>query len=406
MKIILMAWRNLWSNRKRTIITAASLYFAVVFAIITRSMQLGTYDVMIDGAVKAYSGYIQIQDSMFFKENSLDYLIPYDESFASSIDSVPGVFSALPRLETFSLVSNGTKTKVVVLQGINPVSDNAMTGMSKHLISGEYLDSLSDGVLVSSRLATYLNVKLGDTLVLISQGYQGATAANQYPIRGIVRIPSPALDNKLIIMNLWQIQDFANAYDMVTSVAINIKDKNDIDQVADVLKAHFQNSSLQVLKWTDLDKVLKQQIESDNSSGIIMLIILYMVIFFGILGTIIMMTSERIREFGVMRALGMKSSKMILMMLFETLFIGLLGILSGVITTTPIIAYFMHHPIRLGGEMAQAFEVYGIEPVMAFSPDPLIFINQIYIVFVLMIITLIYPVAKLIKLNIINSLRG
>lgn len=401
-----MAWRNLWRNKKRTIITAASLYFAVVFAINMRSMQLGTYDIMIDGAVKSYSGYIQIQDSLYFQEKSFDDLMSYDENLVNKIKSVPGVVSVLPRLETFSLASTGNKTKGVLIQGIDPETDDAMTGLSKRLISGSYLSSSSDGILVSSRLAVYLGVSIGDTIVLISQGYQGATAADQYPVQGIVKIPSPILDNKLIIMNLTQAQEFTNAYDLVTSIAINIEDKDQMDDIANTLKVKLDGTSLKVLRWIDMDKVLKQQIESDNISGIIMLVILYMVIFFGILGTIIMMTSERMREFGVIVAVGMNRFKMALMLLYETIFIGLLGLVAGIITTIPIVIYFIDNPIHLSGDAAKASEIYGMEPVMAYSGDPQIFLNQFYIVLILMLISLIYPVIKLLKLNVINALRG
>ncbi len=406
MKIVIMAWRNLWRNKKRTLITAASLYFAVVFAIIMRSMQLGTYDIMIDGAVKSYSGYIQVQDSLYFEEKSFDDLMVYDSNLDSIITSTPNVISALPRLETFSLASTGKKTKGVIVQGIVPETDDLMTGMSRHLQAGEFLSADDRSILVSNRLASFLRVSVGDTVVLISQGYQGATAADQFPIKGIVKIPSPLLDNKLIVMPLALAQEFTNAYDLVTSVAVNIQEKQVMEDVWGDLSEKLQDTHLQVLRWTDMDKALKQQIESDDASGVIMLAILYMVIFFGILGTIIMMTSERLREFGVMAAVGMHRSRMVVMMLLETVFIGLLGLVAGSITAIPIIAYYLDHPIRLGGDMAEAYEIYGVEPVMAFSADPMIFVNQFITVLILMLITLIYPVLKLSKLNIINALRG
>jgi putative ABC transport system permease protein len=373
-----MAWRNLWRNKKRTFITAGSIYFAVVFAIIMRSMQIGTYDVMIEGAVKSYSGFIQIQDSLFFEEKSLDDLIYFDEELQSIPDSIPGVISALPRLETFSLASTGNKTKGVILQGIDAELDDEMTGLSRHLTSGNYLNPNQNGILVSSRLATYLGVSVGDTVILLSQGFQGATAADMYPVCGIVKIPSPLLDNKLILMNLHQAQEFANAYDMVSSIALNIEDKNQMDEIVADLQHKLEGSTLRALRWTDMDKALKQQIESDDVSGQFMLAILYMVIFFGILGTIIMMTSERLREFAVMASVGMGRLRMIMMMLVETILMGLLGLLMGTLSALPIILYYLNNPIQLSGEMAEAYEVYGIEPVLAVSNQAIYFLQSVH----------------------------
>jgi len=406
MNLIKMAWRNLWRNRRRTLITAASLYFAIVFAIMMRSMQLGTYNLMIDSAVKSYSGYIQIMDSTYWLDKTIDDMMVFDDSVERKITSVPGVVSVLPRLETFTLISSGTKTKGAMIQGIVPERDDEMTGMSKHLVDGKYISSDSKGVVLSSRLASFLGVTVGDTVVMISQGYHGVSAADQYPVQGILKVPVPTLDNKLVIMPLNLVRDFTTAEGLVTSVAINIDDKENMDAVAAALTKTLAGTSLEVLKWTEMNKVLKQQIEGDNASGIIMLGILYMVIFFGILGTIIMMTSERIREFGVMTAVGMKRFKILIMMMLETILIGIIGLLAGVITTIPFIVYYMENPIRIGGEMAKAYEAYGIEPLMGFSGDPLIIINQFYTVLLLMILTLAYPVIKIARLNIINALRG
>ena len=401
-----MAWRNIWRNKRRTLIAAASLYFAIVLAILMRSMQLGTYDLMIDNAVKSYSGYIQIQDSAYWQDKSIDDMMEDSDELEAAIQNTKGVISVLPRLESFSLISSGNKTKGAIIQGINPEKDDAMTGLSKHLVSGAYIQGDSKGILVSSRLASFLGTRVGDTLVMISQGYHGMSAADQYPVIGIVKIPQPQLDNKLIIMPIDLAQDFTSAYGMITSLAINIDSRAHIDAITEALKGKLAHKNLEVLKWTDMNKALKQQIESDNVSGMVMLAILYIVIFFGILGTIIMMTSERFKEFGVMVAVGMRRMKLVLMMLLETVFIGLVGLLAGIATSIPIIIYYYHHPIHLVGEMAKSYEAYGIEPLMGFSIDPMIIVNQFYTVLLLMVITLIYPVFKISKLNIINALRG
>ena len=129
-------------------------------------------------------------------------MMEYNDELEQKISRISGVVSVLPRLESFSLVSSGNKTKGVIIQGINPEKDDAMTGLSKHLVSGAYIKSDSRGIIVSSRLASFLGTRVGDTLVMISQGYHGASAADQYPVLGIVKIPQPNLDNKLIIMPL------------------------------------------------------------------------------------------------------------------------------------------------------------------------------------------------------------
>jgi ABC-type lipoprotein release transport system permease subunit len=379
--------------------------FAVIFGVVMRSMQLGTYDIMIDSAVRQYSGFIQIQDTAYWKDKTIDDLMLDSVELREEISHLDNVISVLPRLESFALISSGTKTKGAIFQGIDPITDNKMTGIANKLVKGKYLTENDDGILVSYHLASYLEVKVNDTIVLISQGYHGVTSADIFPIRGIVKIPNPKLDRLLIIGAIHKAQEFYGAEGMLTSMVINIPSKNDIDEVMPKVQEMIQSKHLKVLSWTDMNPELKQQIEADNGSGKVMLLILYVVVFFGILGTIIMMTAERQKEFAVMVSLGMRKSYLSVIVLIETLFLGMLGAIMGAIISEGIIMYYYDSPIQLGGEMKDIYEQFGIEAVLAFSNDIGIIINQFIIVFALLIIAVIYPMIKIKSFKIIDALR-
>ena len=401
-----IAWRNLWRNKRRTLITAASLFVAIFLALIMRSMQLGTYDLMIDSAVRQYSGFIQIQQKDYQEEQTIDESLEYSDSLFNIIGKQKGVVSILPRLESFALASSGSKTKGIILQGIDPANDDKMTGLSSHLVKGVYLKPKDNGVVLAQKLAAYLNLNVGDTVVLLSQGYHGVTAANVFPVRGIVKVPNPTLDKRLIVTSVESAQDFYGAPNMLTSVVVNIKSKQDIDEVMKEIKPFLKNSDLRILSWTDMNKELKQQIETDSGSGVIMLGILYMVVFFGVLGTIIMMTAERQKEFAVMIAVGMQRRRLSILVFIETLFIGIIGIFAGLAAALPIILYYHSTPIRLTGEMAQTYESMGIEPLMGFTTQMDVFVNQFITVFVVLIVALIYPMLKIVYFNLINALKS
>jgi len=405
MEIIKLAWRNIWRNKQRTLITASSLMFAVIFGVVMRSMQLGTYDKMIDSAVRQYSGFIQIQDTAYWKDKTIDDLMFDSIPLRKHIASLDNVISVLPRLESFALISSGTKTKGAIFQGIDPIADNEMTGIANKLIKGKYLTENDDGILVSYHLASYLEVEVNDTIVLISQGYHGITSADIFPVRGIVKIPNPKLDRLLIIGAINKVQEFYGAEGMLTSMVVNIPSRNAIDGVMPKVENMINSNHLKVLSWTDMNPELKQQIEADNGSGKVMLLILYVVVFFGILGTIIMMTAERQKEFAVMVSLGMRKSYLSVIVLIETLFLGMLGAIMGAITSEAIVLYYYDSPIQLGGEMKDIYEQFGIEAVLAFSNDIGIIINQFIIVFVLLIIAVIYPMIKIKSFKIIDALR-
>jgi ABC-type lipoprotein release transport system permease subunit len=151
---------------------------------------------------------------------------------------------------------------------------------------------------------------------------------------------------------------------------------------------------------------LVQQIASDNMGGLIMLAILYMIVGFGIFGTILMMTTERSREFGMLNAVGMTKKRNIVMVMWETVFIALIGVAAGVAAALPLIYYYHVHPIRLSGEAAHVMIDYGIEPVMPFLLDIRLFIVQTAIVLAITAVASLYPVLSIVRMQAIRAMRA
>lgn len=406
MEYFKMAWRNIWRNKRRTTITAAALYLAIVIAIFMRSMQIGTYDIMIDNAVGNYLGFIQLQHPEYQDEKTIDEIIIQPSDLEAKLVEIEGVNALIPRLESFALASSGTKTKPVLLQGVDPVKENVLTRLEKKLVKGNYLKEDDNGVLVSQRLANYLGLNVGDSLILISQGYHGVSAADLFPIRGIIKMPSPILDNKLVIGSLSHVQTFFTAPNRVSSIVVDIDSRKQIDEILPQIKSKIDEEEMVALRWEDIDKALQQQIESDNVGGLVMIFILYTVIFFGLFGTIIMMTSERLREFSVMQAVGMQRGKIVRITAIETLLIGMLALVFGLLSTVPFLSYLNKEPIRMTGEVATAYEQYGLEPLMGFSLEPMLLINQMIIVLVLLFVAMTYPMIKIYSFSLIKTLRG
>ena len=147
-------------------------------------------------------------------------------------------------------------------------------------------------------------------------------------------------------------------------------------------------------------------IEGDNISGLFMLGILYLVVGFGILGTILMTTMERKREFGIMVAVGMHRYKLAIIIFIETVIISIIGIIAGIVASFPLILYFYYHPIPLTGEAADAMLEYNMEPVMPFLMEPGYFVNQSLVVIIITMLTLIYPITVISRFRIINAIKG
>ncbi len=405
MEVIRIAWRNLWRNKRRTLITVASVFFAIWFALIMRSFQLGSYILMVNNIVHAYSGYFQVHAKGYWGDQVLNNAFVFTPELEQKLNAPKGSTGYTVRLESFALASYGMQTKGVMVNGIDPEAENGLTSLRKKMVKGTYLEPADEGVLVSQRLAGYLRLVIGDTLVIIGQGYHGASAAGVFPVRGIVRFPSPDLDSRLIYLSLPAARNLFSAESMVTSIAFNVSDPKLYKEAAASLRKQLDPAVYEVMTWDEMMPDIVQQIRADSASGLIMLGILYMIVGFGIFGTMLMMLNERTREFGMMIAIGMHKSQLMLVLVTETLFLGLLGIVSGLAAAIPPIYYFYIHPIPLTGKLAESTEQMGFEALMPTAWEPSYFIAQSSVVLVIILAVMLLPVMRIRRLKVMNAMR-
>lgn len=405
MKNLMLAWRNIWRNKRRTLITVASIFFGVLLATLMSSMQEGTYSKMIDNVVSFYSGYMQIHHPDYWEDKTIENtFVPTDVLF-TNIDNSDVINRYASRLENFTLISSGENTKGAALIGVEPEAENNITGLSKWISEGTYFTSEQKGVLVAINIATNLNVSVGDSIVLLSQGYHGVTAAAVYPIIGILDFPTSQLDNLGVYIPLKTAQTFYSAPERITSIVIMTNDYNTLNTEKHKLQKSI-GDSYKVLTWDEMDPVTKQMIEGDRAQGVITKGILYILIGFGVFGTVIMMMAERKKELGVLVAIGMKKSRLALVLVYETILIGLVGVGVGFIVSIPIIQMLVSNPIPLTGDAATAYEQFGMEPAIYFGNAFGVFIDQLLIIFSISIVVAIYPLTKILKLQVTKALRG
>ncbi|KAA3615596.1 MAG: ABC transporter permease [Calditrichaeota bacterium] len=400
-----LSWRNLWRNKRRTLIMAASVFFAVILASIMRSGQRGSYSFMIDSSAKIFTGYLQIQGEGFWDNRSLDKSIDIPNQQKELFEQIEEVTSVTPRLESFALLSKGNSTKVAQVIGIDPTAEDEMTGLKSRIIEGSYINAQSDGLLVGKGLASRLKAEIGDSLVLYGMGYHGQTAAAKLPISGIVDLPFEKMDNSIVYLELKNSQHIYGTGNRVTSLSFMISNVRYLDNILTELY-QIIDPDLVVMTWDEMMPELKQNIQVDNISGIIMLIILYVVIGFGVFGTVMMMISERRREFSILISVGMKKKGLIFTTIIETILVSFLGVFAGVIGSLPLLYYLKNNPIYMAGEAAVAYEKLGIEPVMNFSTDEIIFFSQAIAVLIIAIFSAIYPFLFIRKLKPVDGLRA
>ncbi|MCG6189287.1 ABC transporter permease [Maribellus maritimus] len=402
---IKLAWRNLWRNRRRTVIAISSIVFSVLLASWMRSMQEGSYDSMIDNSVKFYSGYLQVQDTAFWEERTIDNGFKASDDLKSKIKNVKDVTLVSERLESFALAADHIHSKPAMVMGIEPEAEDQITKISQKIKRGRFLKSGDKGVVLAEGLAGYLNLNVGDTLVMISQGYHGISANGLFEIIGIMTHPNPDFNKRMVYTDINEAREFYSASGISSSLVVMT---NNHYKVNHIKKGISQILPLEnrVMTWSEMQPELVQLIQSDRGGGIIMLGILYVVIAFGMFSVVMMMVKERKREFGVIHAVGMKKRKLSIVVFLETIMIGLIGCLIGLVISYIFCFYFYNNPLPLTGEMAEAYAQYGMEPYMFFSMKSSLFYNQMILVFFISIFISIFPVTNIHRLKITKAMRA
>ena len=382
-----------------------SIVFAVVLSILLDSVKKGLSDKMKENVVSIYTGYIQIHKNGYWDDRTLENSFELKPALVNDTEANEDLRHVIPRLESFALAASRKYSKGCMIVGIDPEKESGMTALEKKLAKGQYLTPSDKAVLVTEGLASYLKLDVNDTLVLIGQGYRGVSAAGKYVIKGLIKFGSPELNKSLVYLPLKESQHLFAAENKLTALVLSPNNTEKSKEVAGTLASSI-GPDYEVMTWQSMMPELDQIIEGEKRENVIFQIVLYMLIAFGIFGTILMMTLERQYEFGVMVAIGMKNLRLSTMVILENILISISGAMGGILLSIPIVLYLFIYPIRLGGKLAEAYEKFGIEPIFYFSIAPKVFYSQGLVVFFLALFLSLYPFIKIRKLNPVSAMHS
>lgn len=404
--LITLAWRNLWRKKRRTFITVSSVLFATILAILLMSLVSGAKNQMVDSLLRNSTGFLQIQDVLFHGEPSMDHALEYGDEVKGALAAyAEDIHFTVPRIQGFSLASRETGSRGAIVTGIIPEKEDKMNNLSANITEGAMFGPEDDFAVVAEGLARQLGLEIGDTIVLLGQGFQGMTAAGQYRVGGIIRFLMPEQNNAMVYLPLKEAQWFFAAPDRLTNLVIMVEDEGTVHTLAENLRAALDPEWFAVLTWEELMPDFLVAFEARDAQMKIFAWVLYIVVGFGIFGTIVTMVYERLREFGILMSIGLKRIQLAGICLLETLMISFMGVIAGMVFGFPIVYSLYKRPIGLSGELADVMLDMGVEPVFSFALDPGIFLYQGMTVFFIALVVGTYPVQKVFRLNMVNASR-
>ncbi|MCG8606698.1 FtsX-like permease family protein, partial [bacterium] len=356
-KFLSLAWRNIWRNKRRTMITVSAIAFAILMVAITRSLQYGTYDIMESLAVRLYNGEVQMHEKGFHEEQSLNLSLHEDtENWQKLIDAHPKLTIYSRRITSFGLVSSDSASAGALVVGIEPLSEQAITMFSRLVKKGEMLGAEDDHrVLIGSSLARNLQVDVGDSVAVLTQGYRNQLGADLYRVWGIVTVGHAELDRGIMIMPLHNAQELFSLQGRVTQVVFGMSDFRKAQEASKALAAGISNRDLEILSWEEMMPELKQIIVIDNVSGAIYLAFILIVVGMEILNATMMSVIERTHEFGILQSMGMKPRQITGLIFAESVLKILVALSVGFVISLGVVSLLTQYTIPLPTELKEAY---------------------------------------------------
>ena len=340
--LLKIAIRNIFRNKKRSLITLSAVSFGLGALIFLRGFMYGAQRQMVHNITSTLTSDAQIVPKAL--EN-----IYNTNSFIEDPERIRQILKGDRRIEAFServvaggIVSSATTSMATFIVGFDPVQETAI-GSRRAVVRGRLMTKDDEhGAAIGDKMREVMGVEIGDKIVVTAQDYFGALAGEAYRLVGTFETGNDQIDNGTVMILTPTAQRLLSLEQRLSKFALRIEPKEDVPQVVRDLKGKIGEGELKVLVWEELIPMLAQLIRFQNGMLFIVMLIVLTVVAAGILNTLMMSVVERIREFGLMMALGTKPRQIIFLIVAESFLLTMAGAVIGVILGIGCVLYFGH----------------------------------------------------------------
>ncbi len=328
-----IAWRNLWRHRTRTLTMTSAVAFSYGLCLFSMGIGDDGHQQMLNEATEGAGGDILVHAEGYWENKSSDLVMDDANEVLSAVESTDGVRAAIPRIIINGLVSSASGNRMLFLQGIDPQRELALRDFSEDLEAGEYLDASDrdDPIVLGAVIVEKLELDLGDRVVLTATQPDGEVTRALFHLTGVIKTGLKEVDETMGITTLAAAQEAVGAQGMLTQIGVMI----DPGQISDSVAARIRLASespgrtLEVLTWQEAIPEMVGFIEVDDAFLSIYLIVIFAIVAFAIANTFLMAVMERVREFGLLNALGLRGRGVAGLLLTETILMTSLAMAIG-----------------------------------------------------------------------------
>jgi len=410
----MLAWRNLWRHKRRTIITLSSIAIGFGLTVFSIGMQDSGHNNMVENAINMGDGHITIQHRDYLHSPANYRFLNDGNSLLESLEKENINAQIAPRISLQILASTAHNAIGAAMQGIES-NDPLRKLLEKKITTGGWLTpNKPRGIIIGDGMARKLKAKVGSKIVIIAGKKGGDSESQLARVQGIFRSGIDELDKYLILSSLEYASQYLIAEGGITEnkpltrIAIFLNDDKSMEKWKQILSTKYNTEEVVVLDWEDMLPQLVQYIVFDDLGAYIMQFIILLVIVFGIINTVLMGVLERTREFGLLRALGMSKNYLVTMVLFETVLLSCLAVVIGWIVGGSVHLYVATYGIDFSGMIPEGTTFAGtfMDPIVYSELSSERIYQLTIIVFVATLLSGIYPAIKASRIPPIEALKS
>jgi ABC-type lipoprotein release transport system permease subunit len=357
-----LAWRYLWRNHRRTLIMVSAIAVGVWAMIFMTALSRGMVDQMIEDGVSALPGHVQVHNPLFLDDPSVINRIPIsDAELALTFDSQD--FKAWSsRVKVPAVIASEYESRGATLLGIDPVAERAFGYISYDEVEGRFLESVDDnGIVIGRKLADKLETRVGKRVVLMSQDPDNEIADRGFRVVGVFEADVPAFEEANVFIGKKAAQKMLRIGDTTTEIVFLGDNYRDVEPTYNKV-AGSVDGSLDVSRWNEVETYLGSMLKVMDGFVMIWMIVIFLALSFGLVNTLVMAVFERVREIGLMLALGMKPSNILGQIIIESMLLLSVGLVIG-----NVLAWSTIQPLRGGidiSAVAEGMEMMGAASVL------------------------------------------
>jgi len=403
MMLLRLAWRNIWRNSRRSVIILTSVTVGIVATVLTDALNRGMVFQILNNQIGSHVSHIQIHRSGFNDNPVIQSTLPQSVDVDSVVRSVAGIEQFTRRVVTFGILSSASSSSGISIIGIDPPKEAGITTIKSSVVQGSYLSGDPREIIVGTKLAEKLGVGVGDKLVAMASAVDGHIGSDVFRIVGLYETFSSEFDKAFVYVPLADAQQLVSIGSRASEIAIIVHSRDELQRIQTRLRDEL-GADFEVLSYAEILPLLVMTVEMYDQMMVIFYAMIGIAVIFGIINTMLMSVFERIREFGVLKAIGMKNRPLFAMIMIEAFYLGAIGTGIGFVLSLALYVPLAETGVDLS-MFSDGLRSFGVGAVIYPVMTAGVVINALVVVPVVALLGAIYPAVKAVRLEPMSAIR-